>query len=122
MDVIYTTIGIALYFLVVTFYTVIKCTNFGEEILNFLKIQRDHSRVNVLAPGLLKKSLVGKTLPCSIMPMGVRKFKNDDKRTYHAFELLPAKEFEEMRMEDRKVSNDVLSTAEDLIIRKYFVE
>ena len=88
-------------------------------------VNRDQSRVNVWAPGLLKKALEGKTLPCFIMPMGVRKCKNDDKRTYHAFELLQAKEFEdETRMVEVEVdvSKDVLSTAEDLIIRKYFIE
>ena len=99
----------------------IENCKFGDAVI-LRMVKRDHSRVNVWAPGLLKKALVGKTLPCFIMPMGVRKCKNDDKRTYHAFELLSANEFEEMRMEDRKVSTDVLSTAEESILNKYFIE
>ena len=99
----------------------VKTSKFGDAaILRIVK--RDQSRVNVWAPGLLKKSLLGKTLPCFIMPMGIRKFKNDDQRTYHAFELLSAEEFEEPQMEVRNVSNDLLSTAEELVIKKYFVE
>ena len=102
----------------------IENCKFGDAVI-LRMAKRDHSRVNIWAPGLLKKALVGKTLPCFIMPMGVRKCKNDDKRTYHAFELLAAKDFEdETRMVEVEVdvSNDVLATAEDLIIRKYFVE
>ena len=99
-------------------------SKFGDAQI-LMMVKRDQSRVNVWAPGLLNKALVGKTLPCFIMPMGFRKCKNDDKHTYHAFELLPAKEFEdETRMVEVEVdvSKDVLSTAEDFIIRKYFVE
>ena len=49
--------------------------------------------------------------------MGNRKCKNDDKSTYHAFELLPGEEFEKPQMEVRKVSNDLLSTSEDLAVK-----
>ena len=91
-------------------------SKFGDaQILRMVK--RDQSRVNVWAPGLLRNALVGKTLPCFIMPMGIRKCKNDDKRTYHAFELLSGEEFEKTQMEDGKVSNDLLSTAEDLAVK-----
>ena len=96
-------------------------SKYGDaQILRMVK--RDQSRVNVWAPGLLRKALVGKTLPCFIMPMGNRKCKNDDKRTYHAFELLSGEEFEKPQMEDGKVSNDLPSTAEDLVVKKYFNE
>ena len=98
----------------------VKNGKYGDSLI-LKMVKRDQSQVNVWAPGLLKKALIGKTLPCFIMPMGNRKCKNDDKRTYHAFELLPAKEFEdETRMD---VSKDVLSTAaEESIIKKYFAE
>ena len=96
-------------------------SKFGDvQILRMEK--RDQSRVNVWAPGLLRKALVGKTLPCFIMPLGVKKCKNDDTRTYHAFELLSAEEFEKPQMGVRKDLSDRLSTAEDLVVKKYFNE
>ena len=91
-------------------------SKYGDaQILRMVK--RDQSRVHVWAPGLLRNALVGKTLPCFIMPMGFRKCKNDDTRTYHAFELLSGEEFGKPQMEDGKVSNDLLSTAEDLAVK-----
>ena len=99
----------------------VKTGKYGDSII-LKMVKRDQSRVNVWAPGLLKKALLGKTLPCFIMPLGNRKLKNDDKRTYHAFQLLSAKEFEdETRMVEVDVTNDVMSTAvEETIIKTYF--
>ena len=83
-------------------------------------VKRDQSRVNVWAPGLLKNAMVGKTLPCFIMPMGIRKCKNDDKRTYHAFELLSMDEFEKPHVGVRKDLSELLSVEENSVINEYF--
>ena len=65
----------------------VKTSKFGDAAI-LRMVKRDQSRVNMWAPGLFKNAMVGKTLPCFIMQMGIRKCKTDDKRTYHAFELL----------------------------------
>ena len=97
----------------------VKTSKFGDAAI-LRMVKRDQSRVNVWATGLLKKALVGKTLPCFIMPMGIRKCKNDDQRTYHAFELLSAGEFEKPHAGVRKDLSELLSAEENSIINEHF--
>ncbi len=69
----------------------VKNERIGDAMI--LKImRRDNTRANVWAPTYLRRALVGKTLPCYVMPTGMKKCKNNQDRSYYTFDLLTEEE------------------------------
>ena len=96
----------------------VKNGKYGDALIVKMTKNND-TRISAWAPKRLIPALMGKTLPCYIMPLGMKKCKNDEKREYQTFELLSLEELKES-MQVKVKSDELLSTEEELTIKKYF--
>ena len=66
----------------------IEQTRFGNSAMIIRMCTVDGREISVWATSLIMKDLTEMQLPCFVKPLGLQQCKKDEKRSYHAYQLL----------------------------------